>query len=109
MMMVELEEYCHDVADERKDIEDVIVRRELQDAWIAHDRQCAANGDVTPAMRQTKRVIQQLQQRLLNRITSWSAAMVATAHLQKETRGSTWTEGRRACCTRRCPWRSEPV
>ena len=53
-MEKELEEYCHDVADKRKDIEDLILRRELQDAWSAHDRQCTAYGDgLTPAMRHT--------------------------------------------------------
>ena len=69
-MMEETKEYCHDVADKSKEIEDLIIRRELQDAWTAHDRQCAADGDgVTPAMRQTKSAIQQLEQRLLNRIS----------------------------------------
>ena len=55
----------------RKEIEDLTIRRELQDAWTAHDRQCIADGDgVTPAaIHQTKRVIQQLEQRLLNRIS----------------------------------------
>ena len=91
-MEKELEEYCHDVADKRKDIEDLILRRELQDAWSAHDRQCTAYGDgLTPAMRQTKCAIQQLEQRLLNQIGGECCEdcvlCMLDAHVSKKMRG----------------------